>query len=197
VSDAVALNPLMDASGLLFFKESLVSANCFLEYGCGGSTAYAVNQAKVKAVISVDTSLEWVEKVAQSLANSESRLLLKHCDVGPVVDWGAPLNRDRSQHFWRYMVTPWNTAKEHNLVPDLVLIDGRFRVASFLYSLLCARVGTTIMFDDYLDRPHYFVVERFCRLKEKHGRMGVFQVQQHYAVPDIVSAIAEYATVWA
>ena len=197
MSAAAALMPAMDAPGLLFFKASLANAHCFLEYGCGGSTAYAVNKTDLKAVISVDTSLEWLEKVARSLSGPKGRVLLKHCDLGPVGDWGAPLNRDRSEHFWRYMVAPWEIAKKHNLVPDVVLIDGRFRVASFLYSLLSARAGTTILFDDYLDRPQYFVVERFCRLKEQHGRMGVFQVQHEYAVPDIVSAIAEYATVWA
>lgn len=196
MSDAPTLIPAMDAPGLLFFKTALANAQCFLEYGCGGSTAYAVNETNLKTVISVDTSLEWVEKVGRSLSGPKGRLLLQHCDLGPVGDWGTPLNRDRSQHFWRYMVTPWEIAKKRNLVPDVVLIDGRFRVASFLYSVLSARVGTTIMFDDYLDRPQYFIVERFCRLKEQHGRMGVFQVQHHYALPEIVAAIAAYATVW-
>ena len=195
MADDISLFPSMDSEGLSFFKDAISHSNCFLEYGCGGSTSYAVNFGKLSAVISVDTSKEWVDKVHKSLSHMNTQLLLEHCDLGPIGEWGRPINKDRSGDFWRYMVTPWRVARESRLTPDTVLIDGRFRVAAFLYSLLSARVGTLIMFDDYLNRPHYFVVENFCRLKEKHGRMGVFIVENNYSLPDIVSAIAEYATV--
>lgn len=91
-------------------------------------------------------------------------LHLTHCDLGEIGDWGTPINRDKSADFWRYMASPWDIAKREKLIPDVVLIDGRFRVASFLYSLLSARVGTLLMFDDYLNREYYFVVENFCKL---------------------------------
>ena len=39
---------------------------------------------------------------------------------------------------------------ENKLVPDLILIDGRFRVCCFLSSLKYGNVGTKILFDDYL-----------------------------------------------
>ena len=180
-----------------FFKDAIARSSCYLEYGCGGSTAYAANLAKVKTIISVDTSQIWIDKVIQSLAHTDSTLLIKHCDLGEIINLGTPINRDKSMHFWRYMVTPWETARAKNLVPDAVLIDGRFRVASFLYSLLSARAGTLLMFDDYLNRKHYFVVEKYCKLQEKHGRMGVFYADHNYAVTDIVATIAEYSTNWA
>jgi hypothetical protein len=122
----------MDEDGLKFFMNAISRSNCFLEYGCGGSTAYAANVAKVKTILSVDTSKEWINKVVGSLSQAESRLLINHCDFGELRKWGKPVNRDKSAHFWRYMVTPWVAAKENNLIPDTVLVDGRFRVASFL-----------------------------------------------------------------
>ena len=186
----------MDDLGLSFFKNSFTNRHCFVEYGCGGSTSYAVNVANIKNIISVDSSKEWVDKVIESLSNSETRLIIKHCDIGPIGEWGTPQSRDFSQNFWRYAILPWVVAKECNLVPDLVLVDGRFRVACFLYSLLCSRIGTLIMFDDYFDRPQYFIVERFCQLSERHGRMAVFCVEHKYSVPDMVAAIAEYSTIW-
>lgn len=192
----LALVPAMDIEGLDFFKKSIALSNCFLEYGCGGSTSYAANSAKVKNIISVDTSKEWVENVYGSLSSAESNLMLEFCDLGPIREWGTPINRDKSADFWRYMVTPWSVARSNNIIPDTILIDGRFRVASFLYSLVSARVGTLIMFDDYFGRPNYFIVEKFCRLHEKHGRMGVFFVEHSYAVADIVATIAEYSTDW-
>jgi len=187
----------MDVAGLKFFTDAISRSKCFLEYGCGGSTAYAAVTARVNTIISVDTSKAWVDKVSEALAYTETKLYIKHCDFGEVKNWGVPASRAKSADFWKYMVTPWDAAKEHNLVPDTILIDGRFRVASFLYSLLSARVGTLLMFDDYLNRPQYFVVEKFCKLQEKHGRMGVFCAEHSYAVTDIVATIAEYSTNWA
>jgi len=197
MSNEIGLQPSMDEGGLKFFIDAIARTNCFLEYGCGGSTAYAANVAKVKSIISVDTSKVWVNKVNQSLSNSPTKLHLSHCDLGAIGDWGTPVNRERSSDFWRYMVTPWRLANTLNLKPDSVLIDGRFRVASFLYSLISARVGTLIMFDDYLNRERYFVVEKFCKLQEKHGRMGVFYVEHKYEFTEIVATIAEHATNWA
>jgi len=196
MSSEIGFQPSMDEGGLKFFTNAIMSSNCYLEYGCGGSTAYAANIAKVKTIIAVDTSNVWVAKVNQSLSGTQSKLHLKHCDLGEVGDWGTPVNTDRSADFWKYMVTPWQVAEQLKAIPDTVLIDGRFRVASFLFSLLSARVGTLLMFDDYLNREHYFIVEKFCKLHGKHGRMGVFYVDHNYSVPDLVSTIAEYSTNW-
>jgi len=74
-----------------------------------------------------------------------------------------------------------------------VSVDGRFRVASFLFSLLSARTGTTILFDDYMDRPNYFVVEEFCKLKEARGRMGVFTTSNQYSVTALCEKVAQYS----
>jgi hypothetical protein len=57
-------------------------------------------------------------------------------------------------------------------LPDLVLIDGRFRVCCALTTLLKLKDRKfKLLFDDYMDRPHYNSVERFSRVKSTHGRM--------------------------
>ena len=197
MSSELNLQPSMDEGGLNFFTDAMTKSNCFLEYGCGGSTVYAANVARVKTIISVDTSKDWVDTVCKSLTHTKTKYHVTHCDLGEIKEWGFPINRAHSVHFWRYMVMPWKKANELNLVPDTILIDGRFRVASFLYSLLSARTGTLLMFDDYLNREPYFVVEKFCKLQEKHGRMGVFYADRNYSITDLVSTIAEYSTNWA
>jgi hypothetical protein len=196
MSQAANIKPSMDEGGFRFFDHTLSYTNCLLEYGSGGSTLYAANIKQVKKIISVDTSQEWVVKVCNSISSIETEVFIDYCDVGPVGDWGVPINREKSADFWQYMVRPWQIANANNLVPDAILIDGRFRVASFLYSLLSARIGTVIMFDDYFDREHYFVVEKYCKLCEKHGRMGVFYVDKNYSLTQLVSTITEYSTVW-
>lgn len=60
--------------------------------------------------------------------------------------------------------------------PDLVLIDGRFRLACFLHSQLAAETGTPILFDDYTNRPQYHLVEEFCPIEQSEGRQVLFSV---------------------
>jgi hypothetical protein len=184
------MTPSMDQAGLDCFKRTLQSSQCYLEYGCGGSTVYAANTAKIKNIISIESDPDWVKQIINI---SNSNLLLEHCDIGPVKEWGFPKTKDHIENFWKYAITPWQVARQHNLVPDVVLIDGRFRVASFLYSLMCAKEGVTILFDDYYEpRPHYFVVEEFLPVKEQHGRMALFQVERNYSVEKLTAKLAEY-----
>jgi hypothetical protein len=190
----VSPTPHMDEDGLNFFRNAIAEARCYLEYGAGGSTVYACNEAKVPFIISVDTDPLWVNNVSQSLTrNPASGVVVQLCDLGEVEAWGFPKSKDKIGDFWRYMSIPWDLARSNRLVPDLIFIDGRFRVASFLYSLLNARVGTTILFDDYMNRPEYFVVEKFCKLVAAHGRLGQFSTSPSFDVVELCAQIAKYS----
>ena len=90
------------------------------------------------------------------------------------------------------MVLPWEIARASNIVPDTVFIDGRFRVASFLYTLVAARAGTTILFDDYVKRPEYHVVEEFCRVESTHGRLAVFRASPSWDPVQMSARLAQY-----
>ena len=195
MSNEQPIEPTVNTAEDARFKELLQTSNCYLEYGCGGSTLFACNNAKVKNVISVEIDKTWADKVRDSLEHANSSVHIEYCDIGEVGEFGKPKTLDKIQDYWKYMVTPWEVAKQNHLVPDVVLIDGRFRVASFLYSLVSARVGTSIFFDDYFDRPYYFIVEEFCQLTERHGRMALFTVTRNYALTDLIARIAQYSVV--
>ena len=62
-----------------------------------------------------------------------------------------------------------------NETPDLILIDGRFRVLCFLTSLKFSPKGTKILFDDYRDRQFYHIVEEFCPIIDRCGRQALFE----------------------
>jgi hypothetical protein len=69
----------------------------------------------------------------------------------------------------------WDQLKERKFEPDLIFIDGRFRVATFLMSLINAP-GAKIIFDDYMDRPEYQIVETILPLSYSVGRLGIFEI---------------------
>ena len=58
----------------------------------------------------------------------------------------------------------------------MILIDGRFRVACFLFSLINSKEDSTIIFDDYMNRPYYHVVEEVIQIHENCGRQAIFRV---------------------
>ncbi len=185
--------PHMDADGLAAFNEHLRRATVFLEYGAGGSTGLAAGMDNIQAVISAESDPAWVEKLTAGLAGSPARLYIDHCDIGVVGEWGGPLDASAFAGWYGYVVQPWRRAAELGLRPDLVLVDGRFRLACFLYSLLCAAEGTPILFDDYLDRPAYAVAETFCPRRETHGRLAVFRAAPPSDLPRLAEALMKYA----
>ena len=60
------------------------------------------------------------------------------------------------------------------LQPDTVLVDGRFRVACFLASLIYLQPGAVILWDDYRGRDSYYVVESIVKPTRFHGYMAEF-----------------------
>ena len=156
------------------FKELIKSAEIYFEYGCGKSTEFVLKYLSC-AIFAVDTSKDWVHKI-QSLEGFESsdRLNLSWVDVGVVGNWGTPTSFKKRHNFKKYAELLWL----NNKIPDLVLIDGRFRVSCFLTSVKFAPVGTRILFDDYTNRPFYHVVEEFCQKLDTCGRQALFEVSQ-------------------
>ena len=138
------------------FKENIINASVYGEYGCGTSTIYASNNSSAE-IISVDTSEEWVNKVRSEI-RQENRLKIKFMNVGRISEWGYPISYSKRKEFIKYIEFIWEQSK----LPDLILIDGRFRVACFLYSLMKAKKRTRIIFDDY-NRQEYHVVEEYIK----------------------------------
>ena len=115
-------------------------------------------------------------------------------DLGVVKAWGRPAGYDLEENFSVYTDWIWL----HNEKPDVVLVDGRFRVCSFLTSLLQAESGTKIIFDDYVNRQHYHFVERFISPVAFFGRQALFIVppKQLLKVDDLVDSINKFRYVF-
>ena len=61
-------------------------------------------------------------------------------------------------------------------LPDLILIDGRFRLGCFLSAVLCTTRPVTILWDDYKGRGGYMAAERWFPVAEMIGRMARFEI---------------------
>ena len=160
---------LFDGDDTLF-KEEIKGVNIYGEYGCGKSTCWVLKNTSSR-VISVDTSLDWINLVKKKNQGNQHRLDIYHADFSEIGKWGRPKTYEKIDNFAEYTDIIWLKQK-----PQLILIDGRFRVCCFLTTLKLADEGTKIIFDDYTNRSHYHFVEKYAKRLKMDGRQCLFVV---------------------
>ncbi|WP_217510361.1 class I SAM-dependent methyltransferase [Sulfitobacter sp. NAS-14.1] len=148
------------------FKRHLAQCRIYGEYGCGKTTRFVANNTNAR-IYAVDTDPMW-----KDYSHDAAGFTIGHVDIGEVKDWGYPASYEKRDNFQDYTDFLW----VHDDKPDMVLVDGRFRVCCFLTTLLNANSGTVVVFDDYTNRPIYHVVEEIIRPEETCGRQAVFIV---------------------
>ena len=161
---------LFDGDDALF-KREVKQVDVYGEYGCGQSTNWVLQNTSAH-VIAADTSSEWVDAVKKHNQRNQDRFKIHYADLGEVGNWGRPLSYERLGDFPSYTDFIW----QQKMKPELVLIDGRFRVCCFLTCLKFAEAGTKVIFDDYINRPHYHFIENYASRVEECGRQCLFVV---------------------
>lgn len=156
-------------------RETYAGANTILEYGMGGSTVLAAEQVG-KTVFSVENSASWFHMMQEYFeANPPSAAIHLHLvDVGEVKKWGHPKNHSGWHSYQKYPLSIWDL--QEFSPPDVVLIDGRFRVGCFLATLFRCEKPTVVLFDDYTNRKKYHIVEKFAKVESTSGRMARFEI---------------------
>lgn len=142
-------------------RSHLENANTYLEYGTGGTTVLACH-AGVQTITSVATDLNFcsdlIKKYALRKFIDTGRLNMRHVFVGPTARWGYPIDLPSERQIENYLCWPKTMPDA-----DVVLIDGRFRVAVAAQAALSCGPDTVIMIHDYNERPQYKVVEDFLQ----------------------------------
>jgi hypothetical protein len=153
------------------FKNNLSSQSIYGEYGCGISTFYVLENFDIP-VLSVDSSKYWINKIKKN--NKNNNLDINYVNIGNVKEdsWGRPDDYSMRENFINYANNIWNRKQK----PNVVLIDGRLRVLCFLVSLKNCNPGTKIIFDDYMKRKHYHIVEELIKPSSNDGRQCLFEV---------------------
>ncbi|MDF1801348.1 hypothetical protein [Thalassovita sp.] len=150
-------------------------AEVVLEYGSGGSTLVAAELGKT--VFSVESDLDWAQMMRDwFLVNPGlGQVEIIHADIGPTKEWGHPSDHSAWRQFPAYPLAVWD--RKDFQQPDVVLVDGRFRVGCALATAFRTTRRVTLLFDDYAKRDHYHVVEKFLgQPAAMIGRMACFEI---------------------
>ena len=173
------------------FDNAVVKSKHYLEVGLGGSTLRALRMSRA-AIYAVESSLGWIETMRRyaALRRAEGKRLHIHTvDIGPTGEWGYPTDESKNENFPAYSSSIYQAIDPGKL--DLILIDGRFRVAcAFNAVLKCHRnKGMKILIHDYTRRPYYAAVCKYMEPIAMSETLGQFVIKPD---PDLEEVARDY-----
>jgi hypothetical protein len=156
-----------------FLLRHLSLSSNYFEFGCGGSTLFACENGPYNLKIhSIDSSPMWINKTLNyscvKMSNLSGRLTIRHIDIGAVGNWGIPTDRLRGPKIWRFYSESIFDVHEN---VDLVLVDGRFRMACVVNSFI-AHPNAKVLLHDLLEPSHYVQYERLLEVADVIERCG-------------------------
>jgi len=183
----------MSTSELKILHSHLHSSKHYLEFGSGASTKAAAKAENILSIDSVESSQTYIEEqlkpdaaIAQALLNKKLRFHI--IDIGETIRWGYPKD-DSKKHLWpNYSKSVFSEKKNY----DLVLVDGRFRVACILNCLLNTPEKCTIIVHDFWNRPQYHVALEYLETKERADTLGVFVKKPRINQEDVQAMIEAF-----
>ena len=138
----------------------------YFEFGCGGSTVFCDSpQRKTK---SVDNNEAWLNKV-RPLIGPTTELI--YINTGPVLEYGNPVDPTQLAGFADYSLA----FCQRNSDTDLVLVDGRFRVACGLQIVLSNYTGIVLLHD--AERSEYQPLFKFFSVLERVENLVALRVR--------------------
>lgn len=181
--------PHMSEAERALFKKALSEAKSYFEFGSGGSTVWAVRAGLT--VKGVESDASWVNALKQQLG--------EHCqveavDIGPTREWGYPISSEHSHKFANYS----HAIKAHDYPFDLILVDGRFRVACTATTIQHildhhrSPEDARIFIHDFWDRPAYHLVLDFLDTLERVDTAGVFKLKPGIKRADVEQMLKQY-----
>jgi hypothetical protein len=139
------------------FRRYLSNCSNYFEFGSGGSTYRASITPNIKTITSVESDLIFSENIKKL----SPKIDMIYVNIGPTRDFGNPTDRSMI-HLWKNYPAALQKRKKNT---DLVLIDGRFRVACAL--TVCLELPrSTVIFHDFNNRQHYHCILPYFDLIE-------------------------------
>tara|TARA_B100001094_G_scaffold75673_1_gene72067 strand:- start:858 stop:1565 length:708 start_codon:yes stop_codon:yes gene_type:complete len=188
------LEPLMSKNDKIMFYKYLDKSSVYFEYGSGGSTYQASIRNNIKKIYSVESDISWQNKLKHNLNNTNITYIFNDIQSLPNT-WGIPGKNATDIQKQNYSNKIRNLSKEDKDTINLILIDGRFRVACCLKCYDIIKDDCLIAFDDFLNRKYYHTVLDYFDIVEKtiDNRMVILKKKINTSIP--INIIEKYALV--
>jgi hypothetical protein len=154
-------------------KSCFFTCDSLLVFGSDAMAALAL-ACGVQMVTVLDSRMEMLRRARDryNLARyvEANRLLLQHIEIGAVDSTGAPV-RDPDRSLWKRYVSPrWDRVQ-----PDLILLNGRFRVLAALkaHAALHGQQDFRLACPSFHSRPHYHALLRAFTVQDSAGDLAI------------------------
>jgi hypothetical protein len=172
--------PEFHPEAVAWFRQRIGQVSHYIEYGSGASTLLAA-RGNVRT-ISMEGDPRYAQAVRRALPAGAPVEVLD-AGLGLTAEWSFPVFTRPTQarlETWRnYARRPLAMAAEQGWMPQLVLVDGRFRRSCALHAaqaIVAAGERATLFFDDYVPRPHYHPIEAHLGRPEIVGLSALFEI---------------------
>ena len=151
-----------------YFKNKLIKSNCYLEYGSGNSTLYCdKNYINYYSIEGDKNFYSYLKEVIKK------KKRLKFVSLGITEFASQPIFFNLLKRFYKikalnYAQSTLSWLINKKIYPDLILIDGRFRVLCGLcihQILFYKKNKITVIIDDYRNREYYHILNKFYFIK--------------------------------
>ena len=175
VKDKLQFKPIMSDLDLIVFSYFMREDSVYFEFGSGGSTniAFFYNVSKI---YSVESDKEWHEKLKSK--NIKVNYLTK--DLKNRGNMGYPGPNTNVDDWKKYI-----QAYDKKYKANVILIDGRFRVACALDIFSKITNDTLVLIHDYTFRKNYHIIENYyIKIKSWDTLSAFFKNPNIESVPD-------------
>lgn len=176
------------------FDESIIKSKNILEFGSGGSTLRILIKSKAR-LTSVESDEKWIKALMEYYLIGKhlgKRLFFHHANIGPTGLLGYPLENLTGRDFSLYSREIFEISSKETF--DLVFIDGRFRVACALQTVLygLGKPSMKILIHDYSTRPEYHILEKFLEVQKKSESLCLFTIKNDCIATEVKKFYEEY-----
>jgi hypothetical protein len=153
------IHPFFKQNDKNLFYKYLYKSKYYFEYGSGGTTYHASLCPNIKKIISVESDYETHTKIKNMITQNSDKITFQYCDMKTLPNtWGNP-GKDSTLNDWiNYSNQIINVNKSISSNIDLIVIDGRFRVACCLKCHSVINDDCIVIFDDFLNRSYYHII---------------------------------------
>jgi hypothetical protein len=177
--------PELSENDMKMFYRYLDKATVYFEYGSGGSTYQANLKPNIQKIYTVESDKTWINKL-NSLIENNTKITYIYNEMGTKPNtWGYPSGRCLKTSLANYSEHICNLTIEERRKIDLVMIDGRFRVACCLKCFDVINDCCYVIFDDFLHRKKYHIILDYYDIIEKteNKRMVVLRKKNNVSIP--------------
>lgn len=187
------MQPMMSESEVELLKRHYASSRVILEFGCGGSTKIAADTDAYK-IYAVESDSNWIEKCSEipeiKIRLNNNSLKFFHAFIGETISYGRPANKDGLAQWPAYSCGIWSMMGTD--IPDVVLIDGRFRMSCLLQSLLRCPSETRLLVHDFWSRPAYRDALRYTDVLESASDLAILLPKKNISLRELAIRSVDY-----